>query len=69
VTGPWSLARPITWSRMTDREFIAVLDRLYRDCVVYAWILWGDEAGDLGGAMFEVGFVDIIRWQQEDHFV
>jgi len=50
-----------------DKLFMAILDRDLRDCCNYAAIMF-DDPGDLGGAMFELGPADIIRWEWERFF-
>lgn len=47
---------------MTEHEFLVAIDRDLRDCIFYAWIMFGDDAGDLGGAMFELSPPEIIGW-------
>lgn len=53
------------WKSASEREFHAYLDRDFRDCVVYAWLMG---YSDFGGAMFELSPMEVVRWQMEERF-
>lgn len=57
----------LNWKTAEDREFEAYLDRDFRNCVTYAYML--DLPGDpweAGGAMFEVGPMEVLSWDYHD---
>ena len=66
IESNWQIVSP-KLVKEADRIFLGMLDRDLRDCVAWAWIM-GFEEPDMGGAMFELGPAEIIRWEWEQFF-